>query len=73
MTNSGGPLDNQTWQTEWKTAPLAKGQLCEYENQTLEDFVAVSHSYANKFDCPLAHKTFSLLATVRDCETGLLT
>ena len=29
---SGGPLDNQTWQTEWKTAPLAKVQLCEYEN-----------------------------------------
>ena len=33
---SGGPLDNQTWQTEWKTTPLAKVQLCEYENQTLE-------------------------------------
>ena len=33
---SGGPLDNQTWQTEWKTAPLAKVQLYEYENQTLK-------------------------------------
>ena len=30
------PLDNQTWQTEWKTAPLAKVQLCEYKNQNLE-------------------------------------
>ena len=38
--NSGGPLDSQTWQTEWKTAPLDKVQLCEYENQTLEAFVA---------------------------------
>ena len=35
---SGGPLDNQTWQTEWKTAPLAKVQLCEYENQILEAY-----------------------------------
>ena len=38
--NSGGSLKNQTWQTEWKTVPLAKVQLCEYENQTLEAFVA---------------------------------
>ena len=30
VTNSGGPLDNQTWQTEWKTAPLAKVQLCDF-------------------------------------------
>ena len=30
-----GPLDNQTWQTEWKTAPLAKVQLYEHENKTL--------------------------------------
>ena len=58
---SGGPLDNQTWQTEWKTAPLAKVQLCEYENQTLEAFVAASRLSA-KFDCPVAHQnhfTFS--------------
>ena len=27
---------DQTWQTEWQTAPLAKAQLCEYENQTLK-------------------------------------
>ena len=42
---SSWPLGNQTWQTEWKTAPLAEVQLCEYENQTLEAFVAASHSY----------------------------
>ena len=53
MKHSGGPLDNQTWQTEWKTAPLAKVQLCEYENQTLEAFVAASRLYT-KFDCPVA-------------------
>ena len=45
LDNSGGPLDNQTWQTEWKTAPLSKAQLCEYENQTLEAFVATIHLY----------------------------
>ena len=40
---SGGHCrDNQTWQTEWKTASLAKVQLCEYENQTLEPFIAAS-------------------------------
>ena len=64
-------LNNQTWQTEWKTAPLAKVQLCEYENQTLEAFVAASSSYA-KFDCPVARQNFSLVATAHDRETGLL-
>ena len=33
-------LENQIWQAERKTAPLAKVQSCEYENQTLEAFVA---------------------------------
>ena len=47
---SGGSLDNQTWQTEWKTAPLVKEQLCEYKNQTWEAFIAASHLYA-KSDC----------------------
>ena len=36
--NSGGPLDSQTWQTEWRTAPLAKVQSWEYVNQTLQAF-----------------------------------
>ena len=45
-------------------------QLCEYENQTLEDFVAASRSYL-KYDCAVAHQNFSLLVTAHDCETGL--
>ena len=36
MKHSGGPLDNQTWQTAWNTAVLAKVQLFEYEHQTVE-------------------------------------
>ena len=59
MTNSDGPLENQTSQTEWKTARLAKVQFCEYENQTLEAFVAAGRSYA-KFDIPVARQDLSL-------------
>ena len=62
MKISGWLLDNQTWQTEWKTAPLAKVQLCEYENQTLEAFVAARRLYV-KFDCPVARQNVLLLAT----------
>ena len=40
--------------TEWKTAPLAKVQLCKYENQTLEAFVEAIRLYT-KFDCPVAN------------------
>ena len=58
VINSGRPLDNQTWQMD--TAPVAKVQSCEYENQTLEAFVAGSCLYA-KFDCPVAHQNLSLL------------
>ena len=54
----GGPLYNQTWQTECKTAPFAKVQLCEHENQTLEAFVVASRLYA-KFNCPVARQKFS--------------
>ena len=71
VNNSGRPVDNQTWQTEWKTALLDKVQLCEYVNQTLEAFVAASRSYIN-FDYPVAHQKFSLLATAHDWEPGLL-
>ena len=67
MKHSG----RQTCQIEGKTAPLAKEQLCEYENQTLEGFVATSRLHA-KFDCAVACQKFSLLATARDCETGIL-
>ena len=59
VNNSGGPLDNQTWQTEWKTALLATLQFWENKDQTLEAFVA-------------AGQNFSLLATAHDCETGFL-
>ena len=44
-------------------------QLREYENQTLEAFVAARHLYT-KFDCPVAHQKVSLLVTVHDFETG---
>ena len=70
MKYSDGPLDNQTWQTEWKTASLAKVQLSEYEKQTLETLVMASRLYA-KFDCPVASQNFLLFATAHDCETGL--
>ena len=46
--SGGGSQDNQTWQT-----------LCEYENQTLEAFVAARRLSA-KFDCPVARQDFSL-------------
>ena len=49
VKNSGGPLDNQTWQTEWKTALLAKVQL--------QPAIVASHLYA-KFDCPVARQNF---------------
>ena len=65
---SDGPLDSQTWQTEW-TVPPAKVQLCESENQTLEAFVADGRLSA-KFDCPVARQNVSLLATAHDCEIG---
>ena len=64
-------LDNQTWQTEWKTASLAAVQLCEYENQTLKAFVADSRLFA-KFDCPVARQNFSLSASAHDYETDCI-
>ena len=72
MKYSGGPLVNQTLQIAWKTAPLAKVQLCEYEYQTLEAFVVASRSYV-KYDCTVSCQKFSLLATAHDCKTGLET
>ena len=53
VENSSGPLDNQTQQTV---------QFCEYENQTLEAFVATSRLYA-KFDCPMFRQNYSPFAT----------
>ena len=68
---SSGPLDNQTWHTEWKTAPLATEQLCENENQTLEAFVVASR-FSAKSDCPVVRQNILMLATAHDCESGLL-
>ena len=47
-------------------------QLCEYENPTLEAFVAASR-LCTKFDFPVARQDFSPLTTAHDCETGSLT
>ena len=66
--HSNGPLDNQTWQTVWKTAPLATLQLCEKENQTFEASVEVSQFV---YQVGLFSGPPKLLATVHDCETGL--
>ena len=49
-----------------QSAVRAKVQL--WENQA---FVAGSSLHA-KFNCPVVCQNFSLLATVHDCETGLL-
>ena len=51
-------------------SPLAKVQLCEGENKTLEALVAASRLSA-KFDCPVVHQNFPLLAAAHDCGTGL--
>ena len=47
MKHSGGPVHNQTWhcQKGRLSTPLAKVQLCEYKNQTLEAFVVASCLY----------------------------
>ena len=57
MNISGRPLDNQLWQTECKTGPLVKVQLCKYENQTLEASVA-ARCLCAKFDCPVVPEVF---------------
>ena len=41
---------------------MVKVQLCEYENQTLDDIVSAVSSLYGKFDSPKAHQNFSLLA-----------
>ena len=67
MKNAGGPLDNQTLQTEWKTALLAIVQLHEYEAQTLGSSDLVVQPAVCK-ECKIY-----FLATAHDCETGLFT
>ena len=46
----------------------AKVQMCEYEKQTLEAFVAASRLSA-KFDCPVDRQNVLLLASAHACET----
>ena len=59
-------------------AALAKEQLCEYENQTVEAFAAAYLLYAQfdsvfNFDSVTRQIFFSILATAHDCESGLFT
>ena len=70
MANFGGPLEIKLARQNGRFAPLAKVQLWEYENQTLEAFVASRRLYA-MFDCAVARQNLPLLATAHDCETGL--
>ena len=65
--NSGGALDIQTWQTKWKIVALAKAQLCEYENLTLEAFVVFVCWVGLSSGLP----EFLTLAAMHDCETVL--
>ena len=65
-------MDKQTWQTEWKTAPLAKLQLCEYEKQTLQAFVAASRYVCQVWLSSGPTEFSSPLATAHDREIGLL-
>ena len=68
MKHSGGPLDSQTWHTNgWSQQKLPKfgfhthtTALCPMEQSSI---------LSAKFDCPVARKNFSLLATAHDCET----
>ena len=69
VKNSGRPLDNQTWQTEWKTASSAKEQVCEYKKQLCKLLLwpAVWMQSLNvQWPIRTSH------STAHDCETGLL-
>ena len=70
----GGPLDNQTWQTEWKTAPLAELQLCENKKTNFGSFGCDQISFIQSLIVQWPTRMYFqlLLATVHDCKTGLL-
>ena len=55
----------------WKNVLLAKAQSCEYENQTLETFVAASHYFVSRAWLSSGPSDFLLWATAHDCETNL--
>ena len=70
MENTGGPLGNQTWHTRgWPQQKIQKFGFCIHTTAPcpMEQFFIL---FA-KFDCPVAHQNFPLLATSHDCETGL--
>ena len=63
VNNSSGPLDNQTWYANgWPQQNLLKFSYTH--NSTLANLSA-------KFDHPVACQNISLLAAVKDCESGL--
>ena len=69
--NSDGPLDNQTWQTnDWLQQKLPKFGFRTHTTACWP--VEQSSILSTEFDCPVVHQNFSLLSTVRDCETGFL-
>ena len=68
---SDGPLDNQTWQTDWKTVSFAIVQLCEYENQTLETFAVASRLY-RKVRCTFKPLRMIVRVLVKNCRGNTL-
>ena len=68
---SDGPLDNQTWQTDWKTVSFAIVQLCEYENQTLETFAVASRLH-RKVRCTFKPLRMIVRVLVKNCRGNTL-
>ena len=69
LKNSGGPLDNQTWQTEWKTAPLAAVQLRVSTNTKLWKLLLWRAVCMPSLIVQWPTRTFHL-ATAHDSETA---
>ena len=70
MKYSGGPMDNQTWQTNgWPQQKLPKFGF--HTHTTALWPMEQSSILSAKFDCPGACQNISLLATAHDCETDL--
>ena len=70
VKHSGGPLDNQTWQTNgWPQQKLPKFGFRTHTTALWP--VEKSSILSAKIDCPVARQSLLLLATAHDCETGL--
>ena len=70
---SGRPLDNQTWQTEWKTAPLTKVQLLRISTKLWKLLLQPAICVQSLIVLSSQSRFFTLLvATAHDCESGLL-